>query len=49
MRRDNLSSIACKINPDKARPEKEQRELQKFKRTIQDFKELPDFMEEATT
>jgi hypothetical protein len=49
MRRDNQSSIACKINPDKTRPEEEQQRLRNFKRTIHDFGELPELMEEATT
>jgi len=48
LRRSPKSSIATKIIPDKARPEKEKEELAKFKLSITNFDELPDLIERAT-
>jgi hypothetical protein len=48
MRRDINSSISCKINPDKFRPEEEQRKLTEFQRSITNFDELPALIDEAT-
>jgi len=48
LRRDFSSSITTKITPDKNRPASEQETLQSFKKSIEDFKELPGLIEEAT-
>ncbi|KAF2259056.1 dynamin family protein-like protein [Lojkania enalia] len=48
LRRSSESSITITINPDKNRPKNEQMHLKGFDKTIQDFKELPDIVEEAT-
>lgn len=48
MRRSFTSSIVTKITPDKARPSAEQVKLKAFSRTIEDFSELPDLIDEAT-
>jgi hypothetical protein len=49
MRRDVEESISCKINPDDARPEAEQRKLRNFSKAINDFNDLPGIIDEATT
>jgi hypothetical protein len=49
MRRDNSPSITCKINPDKSRPEEEQKALADFSQSIQSFDELPALIEKATS
>ncbi|PGH20399.1 hypothetical protein AJ80_03544 [Polytolypa hystricis UAMH7299] len=49
MRRDVESIVHCKINPDSSRPNDEQLELRKFSRSIKDFGELPDIIDDATT
>ncbi|KAI7354621.1 hypothetical protein KC354_g11084 [Hortaea werneckii] len=41
-------AITTKIIPDKVRPAAEKKRLEGFKRTIVDFSELPDLVEEAT-
>ncbi|KAI7493549.1 hypothetical protein KC367_g8546 [Hortaea werneckii] len=41
-------AISTKIIPDKVRPAAEKKRLEGFKRTIVDFSELPDLVEEAT-
>ncbi|KAI7283211.1 hypothetical protein KC345_g3022 [Hortaea werneckii] len=48
LRRAPQVSISTKIIPDKVRPGAEKKRLEGFKRTIVDFSELPDLMEEAT-
>ncbi|KAI7196535.1 hypothetical protein KC352_g20746, partial [Hortaea werneckii] len=48
LRRAPQVAILTKIIPDKVRPAEEKKRLEGFKRTIVDFSELPDLMEEAT-
>ncbi|KAI6821837.1 hypothetical protein KC340_g12650 [Hortaea werneckii] len=48
LRRAPQVAISTKIIPDKVRPAAEKKRLEGFKRTIVDFSELPDLMEEAT-
>ncbi|RMY82913.1 hypothetical protein D0861_07662 [Hortaea werneckii] len=48
LRRAPQVAISTKIIPDKVRPGAEKKRLEGFKRTIVDFSELPDLMEEAT-
>ncbi|RMY46445.1 hypothetical protein D0865_09282 [Hortaea werneckii] len=48
LRRAPQVSISTKIIPDKVRPAAEKKRLEGFKRTIGDFGELPNLMEEAT-
>jgi hypothetical protein len=48
MRREMTESITCRINPDSGRSDEEQKELRNFSRTLTDFLELPDIIEEAT-
>ena len=48
LRRAPQVAISTKIIPDKWRPGAEKKRLEGFKRTIVDFGELPDLMEEAT-
>jgi hypothetical protein len=48
MRRDVNETIACRINPDKNRPEDEQRTLREYHKTIKNFTELPGLIDEAT-
>jgi len=48
MRRHPIPSISTRITPDKARLESEQDKLKAFSRTITDFSELPDIIDEAT-
>ncbi|CAI7626512.1 unnamed protein product [Penicillium pancosmium] len=43
-----VDAIFCKINPDRSRSEQQQADLRKFSKSIQDFGELPSFIEEAT-
>ncbi|OTA21498.1 hypothetical protein BTJ68_15410 [Hortaea werneckii EXF-2000] len=48
LRRAPQVSISAKTIPDKVRSGEEKERLESFKRTIVDFSELPDLMEEAT-
>jgi GTPase SAR1 family protein len=48
LRRAALSSIATKIVPDEARPQKERLALENFKQSITDFNELPSLIDLAT-
>ncbi len=48
LRRATEESITTHITPDKARPVDEQKKFQDFARSIKDFAELPDLIEEAT-
>ena len=48
LRRNPTSTIKIAINPDKNRPEHEQKELRSFNRTITDFSQLPVVIEDAT-
>jgi len=48
MRRDFTSSITTKITPDKNRPTSEQETLRAFSKSIEDFKDLPRLIDEAT-
>lgn len=48
LRRHNTPSISTSITPDKARSEREQKELREFSRTITDFTQLPDIISAAT-
>jgi hypothetical protein len=49
LRRDVSSSITCKINPDKSRPDGEQKKLAGFQKSIKNIDELPALIDEATT
>ena len=48
LRRESRSSISIRITPDKDRSDHEQKALKQFRRTITDFMQLPDVMNEAT-
>ncbi|UPX18297.1 uncharacterized protein EKO05_0008600 [Ascochyta rabiei] len=48
LRRDPTSSIEIAINPDKNRPEHEQKELRSFNKTITDFLQLLAIIQDAT-
>lgn len=48
LRRSSKSTISITITPDKLRPKAEQSKLKSFTRSIEDFKQLPDIIEEAT-
>jgi len=48
MRRDPKDSIKTKIIPDKTRAEKEIAKLEAFTKTISNFDDLPDLIEECT-
>jgi hypothetical protein len=48
LRRAPTSTSTVTINADKNRPESERTKLKSFTRTITDFKELPDVIDEAT-
>ena len=48
LRRATSDSISVKITPDKLRTDAEREQLGKFNRTISDFNELPDVIDEAT-
>jgi hypothetical protein len=49
LRRQPTPSISTRITPDKARTEAEQKKLAAFSRTIADFAQLPEIIEEATS
>ncbi|KAF2131034.1 hypothetical protein P153DRAFT_313280, partial [Dothidotthia symphoricarpi CBS 119687] len=48
LRRSPSSTISITITPDKVRPKPEQVKLKTFSKSIDDFSELPDIIEEAT-
>lgn len=48
LRRDPASTIKITITPDKKRSRSEQAELRSFHRSIEDFLQLPDIIEDAT-
>ncbi|PGG98765.1 hypothetical protein GX51_06624 [Blastomyces parvus] len=48
MRREAVSTIQCKINPDNGRPEEEQLRLRSLDKSINDFAELPSLMDVVT-
>ncbi|KAF1977702.1 hypothetical protein BU23DRAFT_452188 [Bimuria novae-zelandiae CBS 107.79] len=48
LRRSPSSTISITITPDKLRPKQEQTKLKAFSKSIDDFKHLPDIIEEAT-
>ncbi|KAF2116621.1 P-loop containing nucleoside triphosphate hydrolase protein [Lophiotrema nucula] len=48
LRRSPTSSISITITPDKLRPPIEQESLRAFSKTIEDFKQLPDVIDDAT-
>ncbi|KAJ4356211.1 uncharacterized protein N0V89_004241 [Didymosphaeria variabile] len=48
LRRAPNSTISITITPDKLRPKQEQTKLKSFSKTIDDFNQLPDIIEEAT-
>ncbi|KAJ4297535.1 hypothetical protein N0V90_005427 [Kalmusia sp. IMI 367209] len=48
LRRSPSSTISITITPDKLRPRQEQSKLKSFSKSIDDFKQLPDIIEEAT-
>jgi phage gp29-like protein len=48
LRRQPTNSVTIKINPSKHRTPAEQRKLSVFSKTITDFSELPDVIEDAT-
>ncbi|KAI4162759.1 MAG: hypothetical protein LQ342_003646 [Letrouitia transgressa] len=48
LRRSPSSTISITITPGKLRPEQEQAKLKLFSRSINDFSQLPDIIEEAT-
>jgi len=48
LRRSPTSTISITITPDKLRPKQEQTKLKSFNKSIQDFEQLPEVIEEAT-
>jgi hypothetical protein len=48
LRRDPSSTISITINPDKNRPKAQHAKLKSFNKSIKDFSQLPDIIEEAT-
>lgn len=48
LRRAPTPSIKTRIIPEKARPKQEQAELEQFKESISNFRELPDLIDKAT-
>ncbi|KAF2689294.1 hypothetical protein K458DRAFT_126151 [Lentithecium fluviatile CBS 122367] len=48
LRRSPTSTISITITPDKLRPKQEQAKLKSFNKSITDFQQLPDVIEEAT-
>jgi hypothetical protein len=48
LRRSPTSTISITITPDKLRPTEEQAKLKSFKKSIDDFEQLPDIIDEAT-
>lgn len=48
LRRSPASTSTVTITPDKLRPESEQAKLKGFTKSIQNFDQLPDVIEEAT-
>ena len=48
LRRSPSSTCTITITPDKLRPRSEQIKLNTFNKSIQDFSQLPDLIEEAT-
>jgi hypothetical protein len=48
LRRSPSSTISITITPDKLRPLQEQKNLKSFSKSIDDFEQLPDIIEEAT-
>lgn len=48
LRRDSSSTISIAINPDKNRTQAEKDKLKLFNKTIKDFSQLPDIIEDAT-
>lgn len=48
LRRSPSSTISITITPDKNRAENEKSKLKAFKKSITDFSQLPDIMEDAT-
>ena len=48
LRRSPTSTICISITPDKLRPKQEQLKLKSFSKSIEDFQQLPDIIDEAT-
>lgn len=48
LRRAPSSTISITINPDKNRPQEQLAKLRSFNKSIKDFSQLPDIIEEAT-
>jgi hypothetical protein len=48
MRRGTQKSLSCKIIPDDSRPEDEKSQLRAFSKSIEDLRELPSLMVDAT-
>ncbi|KAF2654105.1 dynamin family protein-like protein [Lophiostoma macrostomum CBS 122681] len=49
LRRSPSSTISVKINPDKNRSAEEQAKLKSFTKTIEDFSQLPEIIDDATS